>query len=61
MGCGIGIVHLRETIYGWNYSDQSKKEQGEKESFVRFSEQTPDITTVYRLQNDPWNGVSDRF
>ncbi len=45
---GWGFVHLRETFYGSNYSDHSNKEQGEKESFVRFSEQPPDITTVYR-------------
>ena len=60
-GCGIGLAHFRETFHGSNYSDHSNKEQGEKETFVRFSEQPPDITTVYRLQKCAWNEPRDRF
>lgn len=37
---------------GSNYSGHSNKEQDAKETFVRFSEQWPDITTVYREQNE---------
>jgi hypothetical protein len=46
---------------GSNYSGHSSKEQGKKESFVRFSEQPLGITTVYRVQKRAWNQRSDRF
>jgi hypothetical protein len=44
-----------------NYSGHSNKEQGAKDTFVRFSEQPTGITTVYREQKKVWNSPHDRF
>ena len=46
---------------GSNYSGHGNKEQDKKERFVRFSEQPPGITTVYRLQKSSCNVPRDRF
>jgi hypothetical protein len=47
----LGHFHfLKSVLPGSNYSGDGNKEQGKKESFVRFSEQRLDITTVYRWQ-----------
>jgi hypothetical protein len=42
----LNTIARRST--GSNYSGHSRKEQGKKEPFVRFSEQQHGITTVYR-------------
>jgi hypothetical protein len=59
--CGFQVNAFARRSTGSNYSGHSNKEQGKKESFVRFSEQPPDITTVYRLQKSHCNGSRVRF
>jgi hypothetical protein len=48
---GFAVSSLSTSVRrstGSNYNDHSSKEQGKQEFFVRFSEQPPDFTTVYR-------------
>jgi hypothetical protein len=59
--CSFKVNAFVRRSTGSNYIGHSNKEQGKKESFVRFSEQPLDITTVYRLQNSACNGFRDRF
>jgi hypothetical protein len=61
---GIAVSDLSAFVRhctGSNYSGHSHEEQDGKEAFVRFSEQRPGITTVYREQNEVWNTPHDRF